>query len=381
MSRSSKRRRAERRAGGVFRKRMPPVGAGPGALAPSEDAGAVRLTVIEYDPAGYTEEPIANVEDLARWQAPRGIAWIEVEGLGDQSVMRRIGELFSIHPLALADLVNVPQRPKAETFDEHELVICRMPLLREGGEIELEQVGLVIGPRWVISFQEGREDCFDPVRERIRGNALIRRMEADYLAYAMIDLVIDAYYPAVESLGDVLEALEEEVVGEPTRATLATIHGVRRQLLVIHRLLWQQRDALGRLLRGESPRIGTGVRVYLRDAYDHVIQLIDVVESYREMAVSLMEVYLSSVSNRLNEVMKVLTVMSTIFIPLTFLVGVYGMNFQYMPELHQPWAYPALWVAMLAIAATMVWLFRRRGWIGRSARLRLEPHEGPDPKP
>ena len=256
-----------------------------------------------------------------------------------------------------------------------------MPLLREGGEIELEQVGLVIGPRWVISFQEGREDCFDPVRERIRGNALIRRMEADYLAYAMIDLVIDAYYPAVESLGDVLEALEEEVVGEPTRATLATIHGVRRQLLVIHRLLWQQRDALGRLLRGESPRIGTGVRVYLRDAYDHVIQLIDVVESYREMAVSLMEVYLSSVSNRLNEVMKVLTVMSTIFIPLTFLVGVYGMNFQYMPELHQRWAYPALWVAMLAIAATMVWLFRRRGWIGRSARLRLEPHEGPDPKP
>jgi magnesium transporter len=256
-----------------------------------------------------------------------------------------------------------------------------MPLARAGGEIELEQVGLVIGPRWVISFQEGREDCFDPVRERIRANATIRRMQADYLAYALVDLVIDAYYPAVESLGDVLEALEEEVVGEPTRTTLATIHHVRRQLLVIHRLLWQQRDALGRLLRGESPRIGADVRVYLRDAYDHVIQLIDVVESYREMAVSLMEVYLSSVSNRLNEVMKVLTVMSTIFIPLTFLVGVYGMNFQYMPELHQRWAYPALWVAMLAIAAVMIWAFRRRGWIGHRARLRPEPSETPEVRP
>ncbi len=378
MSRSSKRRRAERRAAGTFRKRMPPVGSGPGELAPPEDAEATRLTAIEYDPAGYTEERVANVEGLARWQSPRGIAWIEVEGLGDQGVLRRIGELFSIHPLALADLVNVPQRPKAETFDEHELVICRMPIVRQGGEIELEQVGLVIGPRWVISFQEGREDCFDPVRERIRRNAPIRRMEADYLAYALVDLVIDAYYPAVESLGDVLESLEEAVVGDPTRSTLATIHHVRRQLLVIHRLLWQQRDALGRLLRGESPRIGAGVRVYLRDAYDHVIQLIDVVESYREMAVSLMDVYLSSVSNRLNEVMKVLTVMSTIFIPLTFLVGVYGMNFQYMPELHQRWAYPALWVAMLGIAALMVWAFRRRGWIGRSARLRPEARETPD---
>jgi len=381
LSRSSKRRRGERRAGGTFHKHMPPIGAQPGAMAPSEDAEATRLTVIEYGPEGYTEERVASVEDLARWRTPRGIAWIEVEGLADQPVLRRIGELFSIHPLALADLVNVPQRPKAETFDEHELVICRMPLVRASGEIELEQVGLVIGPRWVISFQEGREDCFDPVRERIRGNALIRRMEADYLAYALLDLVIDAYYPAVESLGDVLEGLEEEVVGQPTRETLGTIHRTRRQLLVIHRLLWQQRDALGRLLRGESPRIGSGVRVYLRDAYDHVIQLIDVVESYREMAVSLMEVYLSSISNRLNEVMKVLTVMSTIFIPLTFLVGVYGMNFQYMPELHQHWAYPSLWVAMLAIAAAMVWVFRRRGWIGGGARLRPEAQDATERQP
>jgi magnesium transporter len=349
----------------AFHGRRPPAGAHPGVLALPEHGAPRHIHVMEYGPAQVAEFDVSDVEALARFRDGPEIAWIEVNGLGDEPGLRRIAEMFGIHPLALADVVNVPQRPKAESYEGHDLVIVWMAQLGIEEDCELEQVSFVVGPSWVISFEERSEDVFDPVRGRIRGGALIRSMGADYLAYALVDTLIDGYYPVIEAVGDELELLEEEAVHRPNRSTLARVHAVRRVILTLSRNMRQHREALSGLARGDSTRVKPEVRVYFRDAHDHAVQINEVLESYRELAVSLMEVYLSSVSNRMNEVMKVLTVISTIFIPLTFVVGVYGMNFEHMPELRQRWAYPALWVGMLTMAASMWVFFRRKGWVGQ----------------
>jgi magnesium transporter len=347
-------------------KRRPPPGAHAGAMVVAEGGGPLRIHVLDYKGARYEERDVGDIEELARYRTSESVTWIEVEGLGDERALRRIGEIFEIHPLALADAVNVPQRPKTESYEHHEFLVCRMAQMR-GREIETEQVSFVIGPHWVITFQAGERDVFDPVRGRIRSNSLICQMGADFLAYALLDTLVDGYFPIVESLGDALEDLEDRIVSGRIERNAGALHVIRRQLLLFHRLLWQQRDALNSLMRGESRFIGPSIRVYLRDTYDHAIHILDLVESFREMAVSLMEVHLSSISNRLNEIMRVLTVISTIFIPLTFLVGVYGMNFRVMPELEWRWSYPILWVLMLALGAVMFVGFKRRGWIGTGA--------------
>ena len=348
------------------RRRQAPAGSRPGTLAVPADAPARHIHVMDWTQERFDEIDVHKVDDLARFKQPGTTSWIEVDGLGDEAGLRRIAEIFGIHPLALADIVNVPQRPKFDTFEGHDLVICRMARKSENGDCELEQVGVVIGPSWVISFQEGRKDVWDPVRARIRGGALIRSMAADYLAYALIDTLIDGYYPVVEQLGEELEELEDQVVSHPVRTTLGRIHAARRLLLTLARNMRQHRDAVNSLMRAEGPRLTAGVLIYYRDAYDHAIQINEQLETYRELAVSLMEVYLSSVSNRMNEVMKVLTVIGSIFLPLTFIVGVYGMNFEYLPELHVRWFYPFLWVVMIGIAVGMFIYFRRRGWIGNA---------------
>jgi magnesium transporter len=354
----------------ALHSRRPAIGANAGELALPAEPTTRRIHVIHYTAERLEELDVVDVGELARFREAPGTTWIEVEGLGDEAGLRRLAELFGIHPLALADVVNVPQRPKTDAYEGHDLVIAWMARLGVPSECQLEQVSFVIGPSWVITFQEEREDVFDPVRTRLRGGAPIRNVGADYLAYALIDNLIDGYYPVIEAVGEELEELEEETVQRPTRATLARIHRTRRLILTLARTMRQHRDALNVLVRDESPRLSPGARVYFRDVYDHAVQINEVLESYREIAVSLMEVHLSSVSNRMNEVMKVLTVIATIFIPLTFLVGVYGMNFDYMPELRVRWAYPLLWVLMIAVALTMYVYFRRRGWVGR------EPDEG-----
>jgi magnesium transporter len=362
MAEANARRRRRR-----YHKQRPPPGAGVGAMAPpAADAGPLHIRVIDFRGAQLEERDVADVEELVRYRTESTVTWVEVEGVGDQPALRRIGEIFDIHPLALADAVNTPQRPKAETYEKHEFVVCRMAQLI-GKEIETEQVSFVIGPHWVISFQPGQRDVFDPVRARIRSNSTICQLGADFLAYSLIDTLVDGYFPIVEALGDALEDLEERVIDGKIERNAGAIHTIRRQLLSFHRILWQQRDAINVMLRGESRYVSTATRVYLRDTYDHAVQILDLVESFREMAVSLMEVHLSSVSNRLNEVMRVLTVISTIFIPLTFLVGVYGMNFRHMPELEWRWSYPILWISMIAIGVGMFVMFRRRGWIGTGA--------------
>jgi len=375
MAEASARKRPRR-----YHKRRPPAGSVAGALAVAEGGAPLRIHVIDYRGSQIEERDVSDVNELARYRGSDTVTWVEVEGLGDERALRRIGEIFEIHPLALADAVNTPQRPKAETFEKHEFLVCRMAQLA-GREVETEQVSLVVGPHWVITFQPGQRDVFDPVRARIRSQSLICQMGADFLAYSLLDTLIDGYYPIVEALGDSLEELEERVIDGRVERNAGAIHTIRRQLLFFHRVLWQQRDALNSLLRGESHFITAATRVYLRDTYDHAVQIIDLVESFREMAVSLMEVHLSTISNRLNEVMRVLTVISTIFIPLTFLVGVYGMNFHYMPELAWRWSYPLLWALMLSIAFAMYRGFRRRGWIGTGASRQAieEARRGPPP--
>ena len=348
----------------MFRKRHTPVGARPGTLMINSHAERPVIRVMKYRPEHLEEHDIATVAELADRLEDSAVCWIDVQGLGDETVLREFAELFSIHPLALEDVVNVPQRPKIERFEKHTLCITRMALLGEKG-IEPEQVSLFVGPNYVLTFQERSGDVFDPIRNRIRqGRPVLRGSGPSYLAYALLDAVIDGYYPVLEMFGEKLEALEDAIVANPDPSVLHEIHQAKRDLLTVRRAVWPQREAVNTLIRDEDPFIGETARVYLRDCYDHCVQIMDGVETYRELAGGLMDVYLSSVGNRQNEVMKVLTIMASIFIPLTFLAGIYGMNFENMPELHSPWAYPLLLAAMAMVAIGMIWYFRRKGWLG-----------------
>jgi magnesium transporter len=321
------------------------------------------------------EQDVPAVGELKGLLQDDAVCWIDVQGLGDEEVLREFADLFSIHPLALEDVVNVPQRAKVERFDKHTLLITRMALLREQG-IEPEQVSLFIGTNYVLTFQERAGDVFDPIRKRIRqGGPILRSSGPSYLAYALLDAVIDGYYPVLEVFGESLEALEDEIVSNPHPAILHEIHQAKRDLLAMRRGIWPQREAVNALIRDENPLIADTVRVYLRDCYDHCVQIMDGIETYRELAGGLMDVYLSSVGNRQNEVMKVLTIMASIFIPLTFMAGIYGMNFENMPELHAAWGYPFLLAAMAVVAVGMIVYFRRKGWLGSQ---RVGPHDRRD---
>lgn len=352
------------------RRRKPPVGSTPGALAAITGEPAPKICAMWYDLERHGERTPSGASEIAALLANTSVTtWIDVEGLGNLEILREVGQLLDLHPLALADIVNVPQRPKVELYGERLLFIGHMAFVNAGGEIEFEQVSLVLGPRWVVSFQEKPGDVFDPVRVRIRSPQMrIRRMQADFLAYALVDAIVDGYFAVIEKLGNDLDALEDEVMEKPTHGTLERIHAVRRQLLQLHRLQWRQRDAVATLWRDETFPISEPVRVFLRDVYDHAFEVLDTIETFRDLSVGLMDVYLSAASNRLNEVMMTLTLVSTVFIPLTFVVGVYGMNFDVMPELRWRFGYPLIWGLMLAVGAGIFVWFRRKGWFGKGSR-------------
>jgi magnesium transporter len=360
-----------------FEKRHPPVGARPGTLVVPEGAARPHITVFDYTIDGVVETEIEHVADVTPYLDRDSVTWVNVEGLGDEAMLREIATLFNLHPLLIEDVVNAPQRPKVEPYGDLLLLITRMVTIgdHDAASVEAEQVSIILGKRYVLTFQERQGNVFDPLRARIhRGLGAIRRSGTDYLAYAILDTVIDAYYPALEQIGEYLETLETEVVESPTNATVGRIYDLKRQLLTIRRAVWPQRDMINRMVH-EEEAFSEPVRVYLRDCYDHCVQAGDIIESYREMAGGLLDVYLSSVSNRTNEVMKVLTIMASIFIPLTFIAGVYGMNFEFMPELHHRLAYPILLTVMVVMAVAMVWYFQRRGWIsGRKHRDADRPH-------
>ena len=348
-----------------FRKRHPPVGSRPGTLMIPEGALPPTIRIIDYGPDEVEEKEISDPEELSAYAGRDSVTWIDVQGLGDEAVIRRIGEMFSLHALALEDAVNVPQRPKYESYERFQLFITRMTRYEPGSKVEVEQVSIFLGERFVLTLQERYGDIFDPVRSRIRsGTGPIRRSGPDYLVYALIDTVIDGFYPVLESMGEYLEDLEGETLTSAQPVHLRKIYEVKRQLLELRRAIWPQREAINSLIRDESPLVGEMVRMYLRDCYDHAVQVIDVTETYRELTGTLMDLYLSAVSQRTNDVMKVLTVMASIFIPLTFLAGIYGMNFEHMPELSRPWAYPTLLGLMASVGGIMLTYFWKKGWIG-----------------
>jgi len=358
----------------IGRKRRPPpqaVGAVPGTFTVDPEAPPPQVRVLAYGPETIREEEVQDLQSLEGLLGESPVTWVNVDGLGDAAKITRIGEIFHLHPLALEDVMNVRQRPKVELYGQQVFIIVRMAAL--GEQLETEQVSLFLGSNFVLTFQERRGDCLEPVRDRIRkGLGRIRKAGPDYLAYALVDAVVDAFFPLLEQYGERLELLEEQVIARPDNQTIAQVHGVKRDLLVLRRATWPLREATNALLREEMELITEQTRPYLRDCYDHVIQIIDMVETYREMASGLLDAYQSSVSNRMNEVMKVLTIIATIFIPLGFLAGIWGMNFDgelspyNMPLLKWRWGYPFALSVMLTIAMVMLVFFGRKGWLGSS---------------
>ena len=321
--------------------------------------------MIYYDSEEFQEARVHDVEQLLSALEPGHVTWVDVQGFGDESLVRRIGAIFAIHPLAMEDVVNMPQRPKAESYENQILIIARMVRMGATDSVDMEQVSLILGENFVLTFQERYGDILDPVRERIRaGTGRMRHGGSSYLAYAIVDTIVDGYYPVIEALGDHLEELENVVMENPTNELLRDLNRTKNMLVNLRRAVWPQREAVNSLIRDENPLITDEVRIYLRDTYDHSVQTAEVIEMYREMSTGLMNTYLSSIANRTNEVMKILTIMASIFIPLTFLAGIYGMNFDHMPELHLRWAYPAVWVTMTLTAGGMVAFFWRKGWLG-----------------
>jgi magnesium transporter len=353
-----------------FATRYHPPGTAPGTLTPhtGEGTGPVRVTLIDYSPEHVTEREVEKIEEVFSFRDTASVTWINVEGLADVPLLESLGRHFKLHPLSLEDILNCGQRPKVEDYDDYEFVVLKSLHLETEG-LSVEQISLVFGKNYVITFQERPGDSFEPVRERIRkGKGLIRRAGPDYLAYALMDALIDEFFPVLEQYGERIEALEDDLVDRPSPQAVHQIHGLKRDLLVLRRAAWPERDLVNSLLRAETPLIHPETKVFLRDCYDHMVQAMDMIETYRELAAGMLDVYLSSVSNRMNEIMKVLTIISTIFIPLTFIVGIYGMNFDTaspwnMPELHWRFGYLYCLGLMAAIAAGLVAYFRRKGWL------------------
>ena len=325
----------------------------------------VKLSVIKYDGANFEEKAVGNVEEAFKLRSKSSVVWLNIDGVHQPEIIEQVGKNFGLHPLVAEDIASTGQRPKMEDFDDYIFVVVRMFRFDgEEGETKSEQISIILGADFVISFQEREGDVFDAIRERLRNNkGKIRKLGADYLAYALIDAIVDNYFMILENLGEAVEDIEDRLVTNPTSETLQTIHDLKREMIYLRKSVWPLREVINRMERSESPLINKSTFVYLRDVYDHTIQIMDAVDTFRDMLSGMLDIYLSSVSNRMNEVMKVLTVIATIFIPLTFVAGIYGMNFKFMPELDLTWSYPAVLVLMLVVALLMVMFFRRKKWI------------------
>ncbi len=344
------------------------IGLSPGALVHigKKKIEKVRIKLIDYDEKQLQEKEPKSIEECLPFKDLPTVTWVNIDGLHDIKVMEKIGKHFSLHPLVLEDILNTEQRPKIEDFDDYIFIVLKMLYCDEGdAEIRAEQVSIILGSNFVLSFQERAGDIFNPLRERItNAKGRVRKMGPDYLAYCLLDAIVDNYFVVLERLGEQIEGMEEELVTNPTPETLQTLHNLKREMIFLRKSVRPLREVVSRLERGESPLIKESTGIYLRDIYDHTIQVIDTVETFRDMLSGMLDIYLSSVSNRMNEVMKVLTIIATIFIPLTFVAGIYGMNFEYMPELKWHWVYPrAFWIVMAGIAGFMLFYFRRKRWL------------------
>ena len=349
-------------------KRSQKAGLPPGSLVHigRQRTEQAKISVIDYDETQFVEQDISSVEACIQFRERPTVTWINFEGVHQVDVLEKIGSCFNLHPLVLEDILNTEQRPKIESYDAYLYIVLKMLYYDDSANaVRTEQISLVLGQNYVISFQEGIEgDVFGPLRERLRSaKGKVRRLAADYLVYSLIDAVVDNYFLVLERLGEKIEVLEEKLVTNPTIDTLHEIHRLKREMIFLRRAVWPLREVIGSLERGETALILDSTRLYLRDVYDHTIQVIDTIETYRDMISGMIDIYLSSVSNRLNAVMKVLTIIATIFMPLTFLAGVYGMNFRHMPELEWRYGYGMVWAVMIMIAVLMLFFFRKKKWL------------------
>jgi magnesium transporter len=348
------------------RARAKQAGLPPGTMihVGEQKVAQVRIRRIRYDEQHYEDLALAIGQPLAPPPDERQVTWISVVGLHQVEVIEAIGNAFGVHPLALEDIVHSGQRPKLDDYEQQLFIVLNTLDAVDDQRIEAEQVSLLVGPNYVVSFQERDSALFDPVRERIKaGKGRSRKLGADYLAYALIDTVVDHYFVVLERFSEITERLEETLIQRPDPDVLGLLHGLKRQMILLRKSIWPLREVVSGLQRGESPLITDATRLYLRDVYDHTVRVIDTIETLRDLLSGMLDIYLSSLSCRLNEVMKVLTIIATIFIPLTFLTSIYGMNFADMPELKWRWGYPALWLVMAAIGGGMLLYFRKKRWL------------------
>ncbi|RPH93604.1 magnesium/cobalt transporter CorA [candidate division KSB1 bacterium] len=324
-----------------------------------------QIAAILFNEEHVAEKAVQNVEELSALKGQAGLLWVNLDGLTDVPLLESIGKLFELHPLVLEDIVNTEQRPKFEDYGSHAYIVLKQLMYDAAAkQVIEEQISVVVGSDFLLSFGEREGDVFDPVRERIRfGKGRIRRMGPDYLGYSLLDAVVDNYFVVLEYFGEQIEDLEDRILDKATQTLMHDVYRLRRELLNLRRAVWPLREVIAALERGETPLFQSETAVYLRDVYDHTVQMMDTIESYRDILTSMLDVYLSAVSYRMNVVMKVLTVISTIFLPLTFLAGVWGMNFKHMPETKWIWGYPLALALMFGIGAWMLWFFKKRKWM------------------
>ncbi|MDY0040854.1 MAG: magnesium/cobalt transporter CorA [Desulforhabdus sp.] len=350
-----------------FRRRLKKPGLAPGTLVHigEKKTEKTKITLIKYDEASYHEKEVQTIEECFSLEDARTTKWINVDGIHQIETIRKIGNHYSLHPLTLEDILNTDQRPKMDDYEDYIFVVLKMFFyIEEHHELMAEQVSLIFRPGLVISFQEKEGDVFDLIRERMRSTkGKIVRYGSDYLTYALIDAIVDHYFVVLERVGERIEYLQEQLVAEPSNEILRGIHELKREMIFLRRSAWPLREIINKMEREESALIQETTVIYLRDVYDHVMQVIDTLETFREMVSGMIDLYLTSISNKMNEVMKVLTIIATIFIPLTFIAGVYGMNFRYMPELEWRWAYFVVLIVMALIGMAMLVYFRKKKWV------------------
>jgi magnesium transporter len=351
----------------AVKKRSRKAGLPPGSLVHigERKAEEVKISVLEYSEASFDEAVVKTIDDCTSFKAKLPVRWIRIDGIHQVEVMERIGECFDLHPLTLEDILNTDQRPKMEDFDRYLYIVLKMLTFDEKtGRVAAEQVSLIIGSGLVISFQEREADAFRPIIERLHNaKGRIRKTGADYLAYALLDAVVDNYFLVLERMGEAIEYLEDEISMSPKPNTMQSIQRLRSDMIVLRRSVWPLGEVVNSIVLGDTPLINDASKLYFKDVHDHIIQATDTIETYREMLMGMLTMHLSAVSNRLNEIMKVLTIIATIFMPLTFIVGIYGMNFETMPELRWRWGYPLVLLFMICVSVCMLACFKRKRWL------------------
>lgn len=350
----------------LIRKRGRKVGQPPGTLVHvgEQHSESTSLTLVRYDQDHYEEQVLPQVADLDRNAHPGQVHWCQIKGVHDAAMVQEIGELFQLHPLVMEDILNTDQRPKLEVHEHYLYIVVKtLDFDVETSEARTEQISLVLGDGFLLSFQEGDNELFQGVRNRLNTGRRLRVLRADYLAYALIDTLVDNYFLLLEKFGDNVELLEEELLSNPSPATLAKIHHYKREMLLLRKAVWPLREVLVSLSRDESDLVSRDTQMYVRDVYDHTIHIMDSIDTIRDLLAGMLDLYISSVSNHMNEIMKVLTIFASIFMPLTFIAGVYGMNFQNMPELSMPWGYPIAMGVMITIGVSLAAFFRWKKWL------------------